>query len=214
MNPFGGSLYLILGPMFSGKTTELSRRLKVELDTGATVLYINHKRDVRNGASHISTHNGQLAHDRDGIPKIRVETLQEVDMLVKSHDVVGVDESQFFSDLEDCVRRWVLNYGKTVIVSGLNGDSNMKIFGDIYKLMPLCAAGQLSLLGARCTDCIALGKKRGECIGSFTAMTDTSNVDGNVKIGGKEAYVTVCMECHQKRSKTVMVTIDNMVDDK
>lgn len=202
------SCSLILGPVSSGKTTELCHRLKVEADTGAKVIYINHSHDNRNGKVEISTHNSQLAYERDGIYKIKVPHLTEVTAEVLNYEVIGIDEGQFFTDIDSFVRNMVLNHDKTVIIAGLNGDYKLNVFGEIYKLIPICAAGQITNLGGRCIQCLKRGKMRNESIGSFSSLKDVSTSGasefadgGNIKIGGTDIYTSACLSCYKRLNK-------------
>lgn len=52
------------------------------------------------------------------------------------HDVIGVDEGQFYPDLLEVVQR-LADAGKKVIVSALDGDFRRKPFGDVLQLVPL-----------------------------------------------------------------------------
>jgi thymidine kinase len=193
------SCELLLGGMMSGKTTELRRRLKVELDTGARVIYVNHVSDTRGDGSGISTHNSQLAYDRDGIPNIKTDKLEDIYETIKTYEVIGIDEGQFYSDINDTVRRLVVKDSKVVLIAALSGDYKMEIFGEVYKLLPICAAGQVTILGGRCQHCLLKGKTRSECIGSFTSRLDasTSPINGNTEIGGSDKYITLCLECYK-----------------
>ena len=119
-------LELILGPMYSGKTT-----LLLEHMTEKTLL-LNHKLDTRTDG--VSTHDGLKvpAHKCDILP------------VVCGFDTVLIDEAQFFSSLDG-----VEDLAKTVVVAGLSGDYMRRPFGKILDLIP--KADKVTFLTARCS---------------------------------------------------------------
>lgn len=124
---------IILGPMFSGKSTELMRRCSRKEVIGKKVCYINHTFDTRTG-DFVQTH---AQHRKDAI---KLSKLFDIDILsdkFKEADVFGIDEAQFFPDLYDFVLKCE-EHNKTVIMSGLDGDSDRKPFGQILNCIPLC----------------------------------------------------------------------------
>ena len=96
MNP---SLELIIGPMFSGKTSELIRQLVTYSKANLKVLYINSNLDTRCKEA-FSTHNSSLSPTQN-INMIKVVNLKDACDLVADADVIGIDEAQFFPDLVD-----------------------------------------------------------------------------------------------------------------
>ena len=91
---------IILGCMFSGKSTELLRRCNRYKAIGKDVLLINHKNDTRT-ENKIKTHNKitQEAHKLTHL----LDLLNENNDLFQKSDVIGIDEAQFFDDLYDFV---------------------------------------------------------------------------------------------------------------
>ena len=126
---FDGRLDIVTGPMFSGKTTELLRRLFSEAEIGLKVLYVNHNLDTR-GKS-FSTHNPlykrQLAEESK-VDFLSTDKLSLIQSTITKYNVVGIDESQFFGDLVNEVKILVDKFGMHVIVAGLNGDYNRNVF--------------------------------------------------------------------------------------
>ena len=120
-------LEVILGPMFSGKTTTLLSRAK-----GRTQI-INHVLDTRTHG--VKTHDGV---EREAL-KCNV-----LPMSIDA-DTVLIDEAQFFESL-DCVETLAPN----VVVAGLSGDYRRKPFGKILELIP--KADKVTFLTAKC-DC-------------------------------------------------------------
>ena len=125
---------IILGCMFSGKSTELLRRCNRYKAIGKDVLLINHQNDTRT-ENKIKTHNNitQEAHKLIHLQDL----LNENNDLFQKSDVIGIDEAQFFDDLYDFVVQ-AEKYNKIIIISGLDGDFNRKPFGEILMCIPLC----------------------------------------------------------------------------
>ena len=81
------SLELIIGPMFSGKTTELIRRCRRLKAVGKKVLIINHKRDNRNGTHSVSTHDGVKLTAKS----VDMVTVHWFDTFKDDYDVIAFD---------------------------------------------------------------------------------------------------------------------------
>lgn len=123
---------IILGCMFSGKSTELLRRCNRYKAIGQNVLLINHLNDVRTGKS-------IMTHEKTTATALKTDSLLnmlENEEFLKS-DVVGIDEAQFFGDLLEFVKI-VETQNKILIISGLDGDYNRQPFGQILNCIPLC----------------------------------------------------------------------------
>lgn len=89
-----GRIELIMGTMFSGKSTELIRRINLQEVAGKRVLKVKFAADCRyKNKSAISTHTGQ---QKEAHPFTR---LSEMDDLYLQFDCIAIDEGQFFSDL-------------------------------------------------------------------------------------------------------------------
>ncbi len=82
---------MIIGPMFSGKSTELIRRLKRYKIARYECLIVKYARDVRYSSEGIST------HDRHSLKAVSATALADLRERAKDYDVVGVDEGQFVS---------------------------------------------------------------------------------------------------------------------
>ena len=123
---------VILGCMFSGKSTELLRRTNRYRAIGKKILLINHTYDSRTDES-IQTHSNikQTA--------IKTDTLSSILKLKAFEDcnVIGIDEAQFFPDLLDFVKKAEL-MNKIIIVAGLDGDYKREPIGQILQVIPLC----------------------------------------------------------------------------
>lgn len=155
-------LDLIVGPMYSSKTTDLLRRLFVSSAVGFKSLYINHTLDNRNQDAEYSTHNPLYKQKMEAENGVVMRSLSQLDQLsdaeLHEFQIIGIDEGQFFPDLKKGVLRMVEVLGKHVIVSGLNGDSNRQPFGQILDLIPY--ADHISKLSSYCQRCAQPPNKR------------------------------------------------------
>ena len=109
-------LEVILGCMFSGKSTELIRRTNRYKAIGKKILLINHKNDTRTDSS-VKTHSNIK---EDAIKTNKLLPLIDSSNF-KDSDVIGIDEAQFFDDLYEFVIE-IEKFNKTIIVAGLDGD--------------------------------------------------------------------------------------------
>tara|TARA_B100000963_G_C22586389_1_gene653319 strand:- start:126 stop:668 length:543 start_codon:yes stop_codon:yes gene_type:complete len=123
---------VILGCMFSGKSTELLRRTNRYRAIGKEILLINHSYDNRTDES-IKTHSNMK---QTAIKTDRLESILELDSF-KTCDVIGIDEAQFFPDLLRFVKNAEL-HSKIIIVAGLDGDYKREPIGEILQVIPLC----------------------------------------------------------------------------
>ena len=119
----GGWIEVICGPMFSGKTEELIRRLKRAQIARQKVEIFKPMIDTRYHDDHV------VSHDANSIPSTAVESSSNIELLASDTRVVGIDEAQFFDDgiVEVCNK--LANQGIRVIVAGLDLDYTGKPFG-------------------------------------------------------------------------------------
>jgi len=168
---------IILGSMYSGKSTELIRRLSCYDAIKFPTLLINHEYDTRTGNS-VKTHSNlkKNAIKTDSLMKL-VERPEYI-----NSKVIGIDEAQFFGDLLEFVKYSELD--KIIIISGLDGDYNRKPFGQILECIPLCD----SVVKLKAMDMVY----NDGTPGIFTKrLTKNDNI---LLIGSKEHYVSVCRE--------------------
>ncbi|AGV01593.1 thymidine kinase [Cannes 8 virus] len=181
-------LEIICGPMRSGKTTELRRRLGVFSSIGFKVLYVNSSKDTRkgpDGSVAFSTHNSELSGKNDSISCQKVTFIKEVEF--SPFDVIGIDEAQFFKeeDFPEEIMEMVRS-GKRVIISGLDGDFEQKKMGKFLELLP--QADSVAKLLASCDFC---AKRKLMVPAPFTKrLTEDKEqeVVGNL-------YASVCRAC-------------------
>jgi len=146
--PQSGRIELIIGCMYSGKTSEIIRRIQMYQTLNIPISIYTHLSDTRYAESgNICTHN------RNTIQAIPVSKLQNIRNLedYKKSKIVFIEEAQFFADLYETVLECANSDNKIVIICGLDGDFQMKPFEQIVRLIP-CAESVVKL-NALCKKC-------------------------------------------------------------
>lgn len=179
-----GYLKVILGPMFSGKTTELIRIYNKYNSCNIRCCIINHISDKRYDEEKMSNHNGVM------LPSHNLNQLQESLHLIVNYDIFLINEGQFFEDLYDIVNLLVNMHKKRVYVCGLDGDYKRRKFGSILDIVPLC--DEVVKLKAICKKC-----KRKP--GIFTHRL--SNEQEQTVIGNNN-YMSLCRNCYNMNIST------------
>ena len=187
-----GSLTLVLGPMFSSKSTELIAQLTKYADLGFKCLYINSAYDTRDEIHFISSHNSSFNGLSQKIDILKVKKLSEI----KEYDIsqylfIGIDEAQFYSDLLEYVIKWINHLNKNIIVVGLSGDIHKNKFGQIIDLIPY--ADSIIHKTAICINCLEENKNI-LVNAPFTVLkTDAEfNEHTSVNVGDSQKYKAVC----------------------
>ncbi|CAD8079826.1 unnamed protein product [Paramecium primaurelia] len=175
---FTGTISVIYGPMFSGKTSELMRLVKRFTISERKCVVLNYANDNR-----YSDDQCISSHDKQYLKAIKVTKLFDAFEKCKDYDVVAIDEGQFFSDIVEFSEA-MANLGKIVIVAALDGTFDRKPFRNILSLIPL--AERITKLTAVCWFC----KKENA---SFTKRTIQSQ---EIElIGGEDCYKPACRAC-------------------
>ncbi len=172
-------------------TTELLRRITIESEIGMKVLYINNSLDTRSPGS-FSSHNPMIgSYKLSGIDTIYGKTLKDIEnkINVSDYDVIGIDEGQFFPDIDTCAVEWVNEKNIHVIVAGLTSDCEKKPFGKISLLEP--DADTYTKLTSFCKEC-AKEKKRVKAIFTYRFSESENQTD----VGGKDKYSALCRGCY------------------
>ncbi len=172
-----GKLELIIGPMFSGKSTELIRRIRLLQKIDKKVLVTKPLIDTRYEQDKITSHNYESVECK---VLSRLDEIFDDDIL--NYDTIIVDEGQFFPDLVNTISRWVNNYSVNIIVGGLDGDFQRKPIGQILDLIPM--ADKCIKLNSLCNIC----KDGTEAPFSFRLVKSNDKV----LVGGSESYIPVC----------------------
>lgn len=179
-------LILILGCMFSGKSSKLLEYYN-KYSLKYKCLLISYKKDTRYGNSVVATHDKLSVKSH---PVLELTDMFETEDYTTSN-VILIDEGQFFNDLVSFVKRAIDFDNKIVIVSGLNGDYDKKPIGQINEL--IVEADDIYFQKAICHYC----KSPVDAI--FSLRINTTNQE-QILIGEKDTYVPVC-RYHYKRNK-------------
>jgi len=177
-----GQLHIIVGCMYSGKSTELLKIIKNYRILEKKILCINHSIDTRYGTNHI------ISHDKNTEECTQIDKLININNSTdyKNCEILVIEEAQFFEDLYDFVINAVYKDNKIIYIAGLDGDYKKELFGDIYKLIPHCDT--IKKLSALCIIC------KDGTPGNFTKRIVDDN---NQKlIGSIESYIPVCRKHH------------------
>ena len=175
-----GSLEVIAGSMFSGKTEELIRRLKRAKIAQQKVEIFKPAIDVRYSASDV------VSHDENSISSTPVSNSANILLLSGNVDVIGIDEAQFFDKglVEVAVK--LANLGIRVIVAGLDMDFKGEPFGPIPELMAV--ADHVDKVHAICVKC-----------GNVAQFSHRlSNKEQVVLLGEKDVYEPLCRGCYRE----------------
>jgi len=176
------SIELIIGPMFSGKSSMLLTFEKKFQVSKKKYICINHSFDTRySNEGKIATHDGSLSIGKH-ISVGKLKFINSVELI--EYDAFIIDEVQFFEDIDEFVDFWT-SKGKTIICAGLNSDYKMMPFEPINSL--ISRADTIRHLKAICTDCGKDAPFTQRCIKS----------DEQTLIGSSDIYLPKCRACHK-----------------
>ena len=178
-----GKIELILGPMFSGKSTRLIELMRKYVYKAKKTIMVKYFADQR-----YSEKSEVVTHDLIKYDSINCKLLRNSFDTLKQYDVIGIDEGQFFADLVEVCEELAL-MGKIILIAALNGDFRMEPFPVIQRI--ISKSDKIKLLKAYCFNCHKDAK--------FSLRIVQSNE--TVLIGAGEAYKPACRECHVFFSK-------------
>lgn len=175
-----GSIEVICGSMFSGKTEELIRRLKRAKIAKQRVEIFKPAIDTRYSETEV------VSHDANSIASTPVSSSQNILLMTGDVDVIGIDEAQFFDEGIIDVCNTLANQGFRVIVAGLDMDFKGVPFGPMPALMAI--ADDVQKVHAICVRCGA------------PAYVSHRLVAGEkqVLLGEKNEYEPICRHCFSK----------------
>lgn len=181
-----GQLEVICGPMFSGKSEELIRRLRRAKIAQQSVITFKPQIDNRYGLEYVVSHNGSKV---DAKP---LENVFDIISIVKENDatVIGIDEAQFFAPELISVVCQLIHDKKRIIVAGLDLDFRGAPFGCMPALLAI--ADKVTKLHAICTECGHDAHFSQRLVNGNPAKYD----DPIVMIGAQEAYQARCRGCY------------------
>jgi thymidine kinase len=181
-----GSLTVITGSMFSGKTEELIRRLKRALYARKRVQVFKHALDTRSELTEIRTHSGVL-HEA-----VAVSTSDELlERVERTTDVVAVEEAQFFDVGVVSACRRLADSGYEVIATGLDMDFRGRPFGPMPLL--LAEADEVAKLRAICARCGRDASRSQRLVDGRPAPASAPTI----LVGAQESYEARCRHCHE-----------------
>ena len=177
-----GSVEVICGSMFSGKTEELLRRLKRVKIAKQTVEIFKPVIDVRFSAEEV------VSHDRNSIISTPVDHSSNIMLLSSGTDVVGIDEAQFFDMGLVNVCQQLADQGVRVIVAGLDMDFKRVPFGPIPALCAI--ADDVTKVHAICVRCGSLANYSHRIVAG----------EKQVMLGEMEEYIPLCRVCYNRET--------------
>lgn len=182
-----GYLEIIMGPMYSGKTSRLIEIYKKCKFSNIDVYVINHNSDIRYDEKLLTS------HDQEKIPCVQTDSLSKFTNQIlskenrKKNTVILVNEGQFFTDLKDNILCWVEILNLRVYVAGLDSDFKRNKFGQINDLIPYC--DKIEKLTSLCSNC----KNGTKAIFSHRISSEKSQV-----VVGSSNYIPLCRKCFIK----------------
>ena len=181
-----GSIEVICGSMFSGKTDELIRRLVRARIAKQKVQVFKPAIDIRYAVENVTSHAGS---NYEALP---VEKAAEIrDKLDKDTTVVGIDEAQFFDPEIVQIADELAARGIRVLVAGLDTDFRGEPFGPMPLLMS--RAEHVDKLHAICMTCGDEASRTQRLVNNKPARYD----DPVVIVGASEMYEARCRLHHE-----------------
>lgn len=175
-----GTIEVVCGSMFSGKTEELIRRLKRAKFAKQRVEIFKPAMDVRYSEENV------VSHDSNSIASTPIDSSASILLFTSEIDVVGIDEAQFFDEGLVNVCNQLANNGIRVIIAGLDMDYKGVPFGPIPALCAI--ADEVTKVHAICVKCGQL---------AYVSHRIVKN-DKRVLLGEKDEYEPLCRECYNK----------------
>ena len=179
-----GSIEVICGSMFSGKTEELIRRLKRAQFAKQKVEIYKPCIDVRYSEDQV------VSHDSHSIPSTPIDSPASMLLLSSDVEVVGIDEAQFFDETLVEVVQTLANRGIRVIIAGLDTDFLGKPFGPMPALMAV--AEDIQKVHAICVKCGSPANHSHRLVKN----------DALVVLGEKDEYEPLCRHCYNAAIET------------
>ncbi|WP_369819226.1 thymidine kinase [Thermoanaerobacter sp. YS13] len=181
-----GFIEVIVGPMFSGKSEELIRRIKRAQIAKQKVQVFKPAIDDRYSIDKVVSHNGT------NINAISIVKASEIiEFLEEDTEVIAIDEIQFFDHSIVDVVREIADLGKRVICAGLDMDFRGEPFGPTPDIMAI--AESVDKLTAICVKCGNPATRTQRLINGKPAKYD----DPIILVGAQETYEARCRKCHE-----------------
>lgn len=193
-----GYLELIIGPMFSGKTSSLVDLWRMYELSSLNTCVINYAEDTRYGDA-----SDMYTHDKKSIPCISTLTIAGVltPEVIGMYDVFLINEGQFFDDIYTCVKELVEEHNKIVHVCGLDGDFKRNGFSELLRLIPIC--NNIVKKSAICMKCKN---------GTRALFSHRVSKEDAVKVIGSDNYIPVCRSCYLELNKKKTIEDERVFD--
>ena len=199
-------LELILGPMYSGKTSQIIYLYEYCLEHKISVCVINHALDKRYSDNMLSTHDGKM------IPCINLNNLNDIydnptnGRLINYSKIVLINEGQFFNDLFEFTNNLLdttnPNRFKQVYICGLDGDFKRNKFGQLLDLIPYC--DNVTKLHSICKRCLNDNEQNAIFSHRITCEKDQTLI-------GSSAYIPLCRCCYLEENKQDFQTLSHTI---
>jgi thymidine kinase len=177
----GGWIEAVVGSMFSGKTQELIRRLRLASIARQKVQVFNHALDTRYAKDHI------VSHDSSKTPSQAVAKAKDILGLIEPEtQVVGIDEVQFFDEGIIAVCEALADQGRRVIVAGLDQD---------YRGVPFPVTSQLMGVAEFVTKNLAICSVCGSPANRSQRLSNNKKL---IEVGTGDKYEARCRACFRR----------------
>lgn len=176
------SLEIVLGPMFSGKSSYALSYIRRQKAIGRNVLAVKPSIDRR-----YSEQDEIVTHNQEKIPCVIWDPSAALtpNRFMLQADCIVIEEAQFFKGLS-IFCEYMIGVGKNIVMVGLDGDAHRQPFRELLECIPL--ANNVTKLSGLCCEC----KDGTEA--PYTRYKENVNQKGSqVDVGGAEKYKAVCL---------------------
>lgn len=187
MHKYKGAIVAHIGPMFGGKTSGLLADVRKMRIAKYNVGLFKPAKDDRYSNNNVVNHDGEASE------AINIKSLKDIVDLgyIDKYDVIAIDEFQFLElphyDYIYVFVNFLISKGKTLIISGLDLDSELYPFKNIKDILPF--ATHIFKHKAVCVD----------CGNDATTSYCTIEKESQELVGGDDIYVPLCINCYSKR---------------
>tara|TARA_B100000475_G_scaffold198656_1_gene179554 strand:+ start:307 stop:873 length:567 start_codon:yes stop_codon:yes gene_type:complete len=178
-----GYLELFIGPMWSGKTSELIKIHKIYSFSNTQTTSINY---IDDNKDNIISHDNKII---DCVSFIKLSEFSDILNNDLSEDFISskiilINEAQFFEDIVEWVICAVESHKKCIYLCGLDGDYSRNKFGNWLDLIPFC--DKVTKLQSIC----------GLCMKTYAIFTKRKTTNTEQLLIGTDHYIPVCRKCY------------------